>query len=85
MFYHKQKFNVLSCYDKHEIMILYDNNVSLTQTTIRNFGVEFIIAHFNENTQESLYIVAIYKPHTHTHSWIHAHVPHIIYRHGLCV
>ncbi len=47
-----------------QIMILYDNNVSLTQTTIRNFGVEFIVAHFNENTQESLYIVAIYKPHT---------------------
>jgi hypothetical protein len=46
----KQKFHVLSCYDEHEIMMLCDNNVSLTQTTIRNFGVEFIIAHFNENT-----------------------------------
>jgi hypothetical protein len=64
IFYHKQKFHVLPCYGEHEIMILYDNNVSLTQRTIRNFGVELIVANFNENTQESLYIIAIYLPHT---------------------
>jgi hypothetical protein len=44
-------------------MALYDDNVSLTKnTTITHFGVEFIIAFFNDNTQETIYIIAIYKP-----------------------
>jgi hypothetical protein len=48
---------------KFVMMLLYDDNVSLIEsTTITNFGVEFIITFFNDNTQEALYIIAIYKP-----------------------
>jgi len=44
-------------------MVLYDDNVLLTKKTIiTNSGVEFIPALFNDNTQEALYIIAIYKP-----------------------
>jgi hypothetical protein len=44
-------------------MVLYDDNVSLTKNTIiTNFNVEFITAFFNDNTQKTLYIIAIYKP-----------------------
>jgi hypothetical protein len=58
-----QKVIILSCYDQHGIMLLYDNNVSLTQlTTIMNSSAEFITAHFNNNTQELLYKIANYKP-----------------------
>jgi hypothetical protein len=46
-----QFFCILSCYDQHGIMLLYDNNVSLTQiTTITNSGAEFITTHSNNNT-----------------------------------
>jgi hypothetical protein len=58
-----QKFPMLPCYDEHGTMALYDDNLSLTKnTTITNFGVKFIIALFNDNTQETIYIIAIYKP-----------------------
>ncbi len=44
-------------------MILYDEMVTLTQTNLlTNVGVEFIIALFNNNTQEALYLIAVYKP-----------------------
>jgi len=44
-------------------MVLYHDNVLLIENTIIiNFGVEFITALFNDNTQEALYIIAIYKP-----------------------
>ncbi len=43
-----QKFHVLSCYDEHGIILLYDENVSLTKgTTIIDFSVEFITTFFN--------------------------------------
>jgi hypothetical protein len=58
-----KKFNIISCYDEHGIMILYDEMVTLTQTNLlTNVGVEFIIALFNNNTQEALYLIAVYKP-----------------------
>jgi len=58
-----QKFHILSCYDEHGTMVLYDDNVSLTKiTTITNYGVEFITAFFYDNTGQALYIIAIYKP-----------------------
>jgi hypothetical protein len=42
-----QKLHILSCYDEHGIMILYDDNVSLIEsTTITNSSVEFITAFF---------------------------------------
>jgi hypothetical protein len=45
------KFHVLSCYDEHGTMVLFDDNVSLIEnTTITNSGVEFITMHFNDNT-----------------------------------
>jgi hypothetical protein len=44
-------------------MVFYDDNVSLIEnTTITNFGAKFITALFNDNTQEKLYVIAIYKP-----------------------
>jgi hypothetical protein len=44
-------------------MVLYDEMVTLTQTNLlKNVGVEFIIALFNNNTQEALYLIAVYKP-----------------------
>jgi hypothetical protein len=43
-------------------MVLFDDNVSLIEnTTITNFGVEFITMLFNDNTREALYIIVIYK------------------------
>jgi hypothetical protein len=42
-----QKFHVLSCYDEHGTMALYDDNVSLTENiTITNFGLDFISTFF---------------------------------------
>ncbi len=36
-----QKFQILSCYDEHGTMILYDDNVSLIDnTTMTHLGVE---------------------------------------------
>jgi hypothetical protein len=58
-----QKFHVLSCYDEHGTMALYDDNVLLTKNTIiTNNSVEFIIAFFSDNTWKALYIIAVYKP-----------------------
>ncbi len=38
-----QKFHVLSCYDEHGIIVLYDENMSLTKNmTITYSSVEFI-------------------------------------------
>ncbi len=61
MIYHKS--SMYYRYDEHDPMILYDDNVSLTKnTTITNFGAKFITTLFNDNTQETLYIIVIYKP-----------------------
>ncbi len=58
-----QKFHVLSCYDTHGTMVLYDDIVSLIEnTTITNYSVELITTLFNDNTQETLYITIIHKP-----------------------
>jgi hypothetical protein len=44
-------------------MVIYDDNMSLTKnTTITNFGAKFITTLFNNNTRQTLYIIAIYKP-----------------------
>jgi hypothetical protein len=57
-----QKFHVLSCYDEHSAILLYDENMSLTKsTTIIDSSVEFITTFFN-NTWKNLYIIVIYKP-----------------------
>jgi hypothetical protein len=57
-----QKFHVLSTYDEHGTMVLYDDIVSLIEnTTITNFGVELITT-FNDNTEETLYISIMHKP-----------------------
>jgi hypothetical protein len=46
-----QKFHILSCYDEHGTVVLYDDNVSLIENIIiTNFGAEFIITLFNDNT-----------------------------------
>ncbi len=59
-----QKFNILSCYDQHGTMMFYDNTMFLSQTTsTTNLGVEFmIIASFDKNMWEVIYIIAVYKP-----------------------
>jgi hypothetical protein len=44
-------------------MVLYDEMVTLTQTNLlTNVGAEFIIAFFNDNTRETLYLITIYMP-----------------------
>jgi hypothetical protein len=43
-------------------MVLFDDNVLLIEnTTITNFGVEFITTLLYHNTRETLYIIVIYK------------------------
>jgi hypothetical protein len=45
------KFKILSCYDKHNRMILYDTNMFLSHTFLKkNSSVEFLVGFFNENT-----------------------------------
>ncbi len=57
------KFDILSCYDEHGTMVLYDNIVFLLRTTnITNNSAEFIIILFNKNTCEAINIIVIYKP-----------------------
>jgi hypothetical protein len=51
--YHKN-FQILSCYNEHGTMILYDDNVSLTDNTIITHSrAEFITALFNNNTHDA--------------------------------
>ncbi len=58
-----KKFNIISCDDEHGTMVLYDEMVTLTQTNLlTNVGPKFIIAFFNDNTWETLYLIAIYMP-----------------------
>ncbi len=57
------KFNILSCYNQHETIILYDEMVSSSNTiSIKNSNVKFIVPTFNENTPKVLHVIAIYKP-----------------------
>ncbi len=56
--------NIISCYDEHGIMVLYDEMIILTQKKLlTNDGVEFIITLFNKNTREVLYLIVVYKSH----------------------
>jgi hypothetical protein len=58
-----QKFQILSCYDEHGTIILYDDNVSLIHnTTMTHSKVEFNTAFFNNNTCDALYVIIVYKP-----------------------
>jgi DNA polymerase III psi subunit len=57
------KFKILSCYDQHGTMILYNKNMLLSHTFSKKKNVlNFFIGFFNKNTQKALYIIAIYKP-----------------------
>lgn len=57
------KFNILSCNDRHETIILYNKIVFLLKSfVIRNQGAKFICTTFNKTTYEALHIVTIYKP-----------------------
>ncbi len=59
-----KKLNIISSYDEHGIMVLYDEMVTLTQTNLlTNDAIEFIIALFNESTWEALYLIVAYKSH----------------------
>ncbi len=58
-----KKSNIVSCYDEHGTMVLYDEMVTLTQTnSLTNVNAKFIIAFFNNKTQETLYLIVVYKP-----------------------
>jgi hypothetical protein len=58
-----QKFHVISCYNEHGTMVLYDDIVSLIEnTTIPNSAIELITTLFHDNTQETLYITIMHKP-----------------------
>ncbi len=58
----------LQCYSKLVIGTTYlahfnDTNMFLSHTFSKtNSSVEFLIVFFNENTQQLLYIIVIYKP-----------------------
>ncbi len=57
------KFNILSCYDRHKTIILYEKIVFLLKSfVIRNQGAKFICTTFNKTTYEALHIITIYKP-----------------------
>jgi hypothetical protein len=57
------KFYILSCYDEHGTMVLYDNVSFLLETiNITNNSAEFLIILFNKNTCEAINIIVIYKP-----------------------
>jgi hypothetical protein len=46
-----KKSNIISCYDEHGTMVLYDEMVTLTQTnSLTNVNAKFIIAFFNNKT-----------------------------------
>jgi hypothetical protein len=47
-----QKFHVLSCYDEHGTMALYDGNVSFTNNTIITNSSANLSPHFLMTTQE---------------------------------
>jgi len=56
------KFDILSSYNQHGIMIFYDKIVSLSKSFVMtNHGVEFFCTNFNKTTFEALHIIAIYK------------------------
>ncbi len=57
-----QEFQILSCYDEHGTIILYDDNVSSIDTTMTHSKTEFNTAFFNNNTHDSLYVIMVYKP-----------------------
>jgi hypothetical protein len=47
------KFKILSCYDQHGTMILYDKNMLLSHTfSKKNLSAEFLNGFFNKNTQK---------------------------------
>jgi hypothetical protein len=59
----KNKINIISCYDEHGTMVLYDEMVTLTQTnSLTNVSVKFITAFFNNKTRETLHLIVVYKP-----------------------
>ncbi len=56
------KFNILYCCNQHGIMIFYNEMVSLSNTSIKDSKIEFIVTTFNENTWKAIHVIAIYKP-----------------------
>jgi hypothetical protein len=53
---------MLWCYNEHDTMVFYDDNVSLIKNTIVINSCEFITTPFNDNTRETLYIIANNRP-----------------------
>jgi hypothetical protein len=61
-----QKFSILSCYDGHGIIMLYDaNNTLHTHETYKKHGIEIIATTFNIDIKRAIHVVAIYKPPPH--------------------
>jgi hypothetical protein len=57
------KFNDLSCYDGHGIIMLFHNDMKLSKTcTFTDYGTEFITTLFNGNTSSPMNIITTYKP-----------------------
>jgi len=56
------KFSILSCYDDHGTIVIFDKNNTLNahETHTKN-GIEIITATFNLNTTRTIHVVAIYK------------------------
>jgi hypothetical protein len=56
------KFSILSCYNGHGTIMLYDKNNTLNahETHSKN-GIEIIVTTFDFNTRKEIPVVAIYK------------------------
>jgi hypothetical protein len=59
------KYSYISIHDGHGLMMMYDIHMHLDSfPTITNDNSEYIVATFNTNTRNVIYIVCVYKAHS---------------------
>ncbi len=58
-------YSYISIHDGHGLMMMYDVHIHLDSfNTITNYGLKYIVATFNINTQKEIHIVCVYKLHS---------------------
>jgi hypothetical protein len=58
------KYNYLSAYDGHGLLMLYDKNMTLNSYEITTIdGSEYIMATFNSKTRNAIHVISVYKAH----------------------
>jgi hypothetical protein len=58
-----KKIHIISCYDQHGTMILYNRTmISSKSTSMTHSKTKLISTTFNENTRQAIHIITIYKP-----------------------